>query len=73
MFVVKLQNNGWPMARMRRLWQVLFQFGHPRLGLLADTRRLEPVFLARFQPNLASRMLGLSFLAFGPSLHILEF
>ena len=45
----------------------------PPLGLLAETRRLEPVFLARFQLNLASRMLGPSFLAFGPFLRILEF
>ena len=46
---------------------------NPRLGLLAENQELEPVFFARFQPNLASRMLGLSFLAFGPFLHILEF
>ena len=46
---------------------------NPRLGLLAENQELEPGFLARFQPNLASRMLGLSFLAFGPFLHILEF
>ena len=58
------------------LWKsVRFNNGmeYPRLGLLAETRRLEPVFLARFQPNLASRMLGLSFLSCGPFLHILEF
>jgi hypothetical protein len=58
------------------LWKfVHFNNGmeYPRLGLLAETRRLEPVFLARFQPNLASRMLGLSFLSCGPFLHILEF
>ena len=27
---------------------------YPRLGLLAENQELEPVFLARFQPNLAS-------------------
>ena len=46
---------------------------NPRLGLLAETRWLELDFLARFQPNLASIMLGQSFLAFGPFLHTLEF
>ena len=44
----------------------------PRLRLLDENQELEPVFLTPFQPDLAPRMLGLSFLSFGPFLHILE-
>ena len=44
------------LERLRKS-QARFQHVDPRLGLLAETRWLELVFLARFQPDLAERML----------------